>query len=139
MFPTSVLCQKRKLCSLRATGRYPPDASVWSAACHHVETELSGNIYIIINKIFCLTRDCTNITFNSECRVQNSHNKCMLTTYMKNFVKLLALHHNASFYNICFIIMSFHGFIFILNCYDECLSLLDSQIFHYFWVNFSAN
>ena len=38
-------------------------------------------------------------------RVQNTHHKFMRASYMKHFAKFLAiLHHNASFFNFCFII-----------------------------------
>ena len=45
-------------------------------------------------------------------RVQNTHHKFMRASYMKHFAKFLAiLHHNASFFNFCFII----NFGFIKN------------------------
>ena len=48
----------------------------------------------------------------SYIRVQNMHHKFMRASYMKHFAKFLAiLHHNASFFNFCFII----NFGFIKN------------------------
>ena len=39
-------------------------------------------------------------------RVQNTHHKFMHASYMKHFAKFLAiLHHNASFFNFCIIIL----------------------------------
>ena len=47
------------------------------------------------------------------CRVVKSHHKFMLASYMMQIAKFLAiLHHNASFYNFCIIINSFHCLIF---------------------------
>ena len=44
-------------------------------------------------------------------RVQNKHHKFMRASYMKHFAKFLAiLHHNASFFNFCFIINLLHIF-----------------------------
>ena len=49
---------------------------------------------------------------NDYPRVQNTHHKFMRASYMKHFAKFLAiLHHNASFFNFCFII----NFGFIKN------------------------
>ena len=45
--------------------------------------------------------------------VVKSHHKFMLASYMMQIAKFLAiLHHNASFYNFCIIINSFHCLIF---------------------------
>ena len=79
------------------------------------------------------------------------HHKFMRASYMKHFTKFLAiLHHNASFFNFCFIIN--FGFIKnLLHIFDilklslsEITLLLNvtaegSQIFQYFWFNFNAN
>ena len=63
-----------------------------------------------------------------ESRVQNTHHKFMRASYMKHFAKFLAiLHHNASFFNFCFIIN--FGFIknllhiFEILKYSCCLCL----------------
>ena len=50
--------------------------------------------------------------FEDITRVQKTHHKFMRASYMKHFAKFLAiLHHNASFFNFCFII----NFGFIKN------------------------
>ena len=64
---------------------------------------------------FILTTTFINFSINSKLgfifclvsfgRVQNTHHKFMRASYMKHFAKFLAiLHHNASFFNFCFII-----------------------------------
>ena len=50
---------------------------------------------------------------NGSRRVVKSHHKFMLASYMMQIAKFLALlHHNASFYNFCFIIKFSHCLIF---------------------------
>ena len=50
---------------------------------------------------------------STETSVVKLHHKFMLASYMMQIAKFLAiLHHNASFYNFCIIINSFHCLIF---------------------------
>ena len=61
------------------------------------------------------------------CRVQKTHHKFMRASYMKHFAKFLAiLHHNASFFNFCFIIN--FGFIKNLLHIFDILKLSLSEI-----------
>ena len=55
---------------------------------------------------------CPNFMSTVSGRVQKTHHKFMRASYMKHFAKFLViLHHNASFFNFCFII----NFGFIKN------------------------
>ena len=54
-----------------------------------------------------------NLSCYISTSVVKSHHKFMLASYMMQIAKFLAiLHHNASFYNFCFIINLFHCLIF---------------------------
>ena len=73
--------------------------------------------YLIIDEMFCWMAN-TYLHLHSTIllvcipRVQNTHHKFMCASYMKHFTKFLAfLHHNASYFNFCFII----NFGFIKN------------------------
>ena len=70
--------------------------------CHIFIIKLSYPIY---HDSICTARP--------EASVVKSHHKFMLASYMMQIAKFLAiLHHNASFYNFCFIINLFHCLIF---------------------------
>ena len=71
---------------------------------------------------------CTGVDLHKG-RIVKLHHKFMLASYMKQIAKFLALlHHNASFYNFCFIIKFSHCLIFsqiaLMNA-CQCLGLTD--------------
>ena len=98
--------------------------SVWNPDSSTTSTESSWkikmNLHIRLHQHyaghlvyhFSLGVKINDVINNSNARVQKTHHKFMRASYMKHFAKFLAiLHHNASFFNFCFII----NFGFIKN------------------------